>query len=298
MIKLSSIFIIPVVLTALLFSGSVNAQENPYAIETKVIKNEQAIQSLRQQQANLYLKMEDLLVKYGELLGKIQDISHRLDAIEARLNSLASKSGTMQTMNKQPVQLNPYTTHSNTTTNMQMPKQKQNNMNTMATQQKNLPATSNKASTSIARNQQQKQKLAQLPKQMTQQKKPVIPNDKIAYASAKKLYNAKHYRAAIEAFTSFKRQYKNSKYLPDAIFYLAQSHFNMGEYDKAIISYDYLINTYPKNSNIPTALLREGISFIKLGDNIDGKYLLTKTINSYPSSKEATIAKRYLSKLK
>jgi tol-pal system protein YbgF len=297
MLKLSSIFIVPLVLITLLFAGSVNAQENPYAIETKVIKNEQAIQSLRQQQANLYLKMEDLLVKYGELLGKIQDMSHRLDAIEARINSLASGSGNMQTMNKQQMQSNPYSTTQNNTTNMQ-PKQAGGNAIPQIAKpsQQTLPTVPKSKSTAIAQNQPPKQKVTtQLPKI---EKKPVVPSDKMAYLAAKKLYDTKRYRAAINAFSNFKRQFKTSKYLPDAIFYLAQSHFNIGEYDKAIISYDYLINTYPKNRNVPEALLREGISFIKLGDTIDGKYLLKKTINSYPNSKEAIVAKRYLSNLK
>ncbi len=303
MLKLSSVFIAPLFFIVVLFAGVSSAQENPYAIETKVIKNEQAIQTLRQQQANLYLKMEDLLVKYGELLGKIQDLTHRLDAVEARLNSLASNSGNRGNVQTIPQQANPYPnassnqTYSNNIppakTLPEMPK-KQVNSNVAQNVQK--PSSTNIMPKNKNVGIEQKT-AANLPKP-AQKQKPAVVSDKQIYLAAKKLYDTKRYRAAINAFENFKRQYKKSKYLPNAIFYLAQSHFNIGEYDKAIISYDYLINTYPKSNKIPAALLKEGISFIKLGDNIDGKYLLKKTISSYPNSKEAQIAKKYLKKIK
>ncbi len=303
MLKLSSVFIVPLFFIFVLLSGVSSAQENPYAIETKVIKNEQAIQTLRQQQANLYLKMEDLLVKYGELLGKIQDITHRLDAVEARLNSLASNSGSRVNARAAIPQTNPYSNASSNQTYRNnippantlpaMPK-KQVNSNVAQNIQKPSNANIMPKNKNISSAQKT---VANLPKP-AQKQKPVVLSDKQIYLAAKKLYDTKRYRAAINAFENFKRKYKKSKYLPNAIFYLAQSHFNIGEYDKAIISYDYLINTYPKSSKVPAALLKEGISFIKLGDNIDGKYLLKKTISSYPNSKEAQTAKKYLRKIK
>jgi len=302
MLKLSSVFIAPLFIIIVLFASVSYAQENPYAIETKVIKNEQAIQTLRQQQANLYLKMEDLLVKYGELLGKIQDLTHRLDSIEARLNSLASNSGNRGNMQVMP-QTNPYSNaSSNQTYSNNIPPA--NTLPAMQRKQANSNTVQNKQKPSVANTMPKNKNVgvvrktaANLPKP-AQKQKPAVVSDKQIYLAAKKLYDTKRYRAAINAFENFKRQYKKSKYLPDAIFYLAQSHFNIGEYDKAIISYDYLINTYPKSDKVPTALLKEGISFIKLGDNIDGKYLLKKTINSYPNSKDAQIAKKYLRKIK
>ncbi len=296
MFKLSSVFIItPLFFVMLLSAGVSNAQENPYAIETKVIKNEQAIQNLRQQQANLYLKMEDLLVKYGELLGKIQDMSHRLDAIEARINSLASRPINSQ----QPNAINT-AIHSTAQTGTGNPNkaQKLPNMTKPTTTATNQMQNKNTKPTNTASNNKPVAKTQIASNIKKTQQKPTVPQDYQAYIAAKKLYDKKRYRLAINAFANFKREYKNSKYLPDAIFYLAQSHFNIGEYDKAIISYDYLINTYPKSNKVPEALLREGISFIKLGDSIDGKYLLKKTINSYPNSKEAKVAKQYLNKMK
>ncbi len=300
MLKLSSVFVTLLLFSLLLFASIGNAQENPYAIETKVIKNEQAIQTLRQQQANLYLKMEDLLVKYGELLGKIQDMSHRLDAIEARLNSLASQSGGPQKFNS-VTNNTPYSNSLNQTNSGNIPPA--NKLPVMTKSKNNNSANQvgnriQKKTTLPNKNPITHTKTAAKQLQNIKQQKPTVANDVKAYLAAKKLYDAKRYRAAINAFNNFKREFKGSRYLPDAIFYLAQSHFNLGEYDKAIISYDYLINTYPKSNKVPTALLKEGISFIKLGDTIDGKYLLKKTISSYPHSKEAQTAKKYLSKIK
>ncbi len=286
------------------------AQENPYAIETKVIKNEQAIQTLRQQQANLYLKMEDLLVKYGELKGRLDDIARRLDAIEAKLNALTAAGGVKSTSGGaySPSYMSgkiPSATGNVTTT---VPSAAQGKPYV------SLPAPAYQAgqsSTTVTPKQSQQQALSNqnMPKTaynkplpvknvQTAQPKPTIRPDKKAFLEAKRLYDKGKYIEAIRAFEQFKKTYKNSPYVPDAVFYTAESHFKRKEYDRAIINYDYLINNYPKSKWVPEALLKEGISFIKLGDNIDGKYLLEKTIRDYPNSKEAKVAKEYLRKLK
>ncbi len=260
--------------------GIANAQENPYALETKVIKNDQAIQNLRQQQANLYLKIEDLLVKYGELKGQLEAISHKLDYMESKIDNLYHNPD-------KSTALTPPSLNSNSKSNTQ-------GIYT-ANQQHNATAENGtiikKPSTNIVTNKN--------PKTMTS---PVVTsrvsNDKNDYLIAKKMYDSKNYDKAIKFFENFKEKYKNSEFMPNAIFYIAQSHFKKGEYDKAIINYDYLINTYPKSNKVAAALLKEGISFIKLGDNIDGKYLLKKTIEKYPNSNESKAAKQVLSKLR
>ncbi len=300
------------------------AQENPYAIETKVIKNEQAIQTLRQQQANLYLKMEDLLVKYGELKGRLDDIARRLSAIEARLNALTGASGRPI---KTPSQYNPtagsagYSTVPQGGAAAPVPQQKAGSAVAGATSYKNTMGypsavvagkgggTTQTIPPAMQRNNvygNAANRATQVPGQLAgNMKGPVATgtsnqalSDKVAFLAAKKLYDEGKYLQAIRAFERFRKEFKNSPYMPDAVFYTAESHFKRREYDRAIISYDYLINNYPKSRWVPQALLKEGISFIKLGDNIDGKYLLEKTIRDYPNSKEAKLAREYLRKLK
>lgn len=256
--------------------GTANAQENPYAIETKVIKNDQAIQNLRQQQADLYLKIENLLVKYGELKGQLEVMSHKLDYMESKLDKLNSYNRS-SALTPAP---------NNTLSSVQ-------GGYAIDQQRSNVPIKggikkSSMKNNSAAGNNNPKAAAA----------KDITSNDKNDYLAAKKMYDSKNYDKAIKLFENFKVKYKNSEFMPNAIFYIAQSQFKKGDYDKAIVNYDYLINTYPKSNKVAAALLKEGISFVKLGDNIDGKYLLKKTMEKYPNSNEAKTAKQVLSKLK
>ncbi len=272
--------------------GSSYAQENPYAAQTTIIKNEQSIANLRQQQANLYLKIENLLVKYGELKGRLDDITRRLEAIEARLNSgaYANNKPTHPIVIQKP-KAEIKKEKPKLTQPLPQPQLAQKQKPAAEpTEKQNSPqqAQANIQPLVVNDHQKQKQGVRKQPQK----------TDKEIFDEAKRLYDKKLFSEAIKMFNMLKDQYKDSQYVPDAIFLIAESYFNKKVYDKAIINYDYLINTYPKNKNVPRAVLKEGISFINLGDNIDGKYLLKKVIADYPQSKEAKDAKKYLLRIK
>ncbi len=253
-----------ILIVALFFSLSSYgfSAENPYALDTKVIKNEQSIELLKQQQADLYLKMENLLVKYGELKGRLEELENRL-----RVNHSVSVTST---------------NNANPSENQNSSGLTGNNVKDNGTAVKDTKKIIDNSPNTVSHN-------ATLSQTMS---------DKDAYKKAKALYDNKSYDQAIVAFKGFKKKYKHSQYVPNAIFFIAQSYFKKGSYDQAIINYDYLINTYPKSSKIADALVKEGISFVKLGDKIDGKYMLKKVIEQYPGSSQAKLAKEYLSTVK
>ena len=242
------------------------AQENPYAITTKVIKNEQTIKLLQKQQADLYLKLEDLLVKYGEIKGQLDDLKHRIDLLNNQLNQLLLKKPL--TTNQPSVEI----PENQTPPSMPLPP--------------NKPAVNKQPAANLK---------PTLPKpQLQPQQKQQLKPDKVAFYNALKLFKQKQYDKAIEAFKSFQQKFKDSKLIGDAYFYLGECYFAKKQYDRAIINYDYLVNTYPHNKWVKTALFKEGVSFIKMGDKIDGRYLLKKVIQQYPSSTEAQKAKKIL----
>ncbi len=243
--------------------GTVKAQENPYALQTQVIQNQQQLKLLQQQQAQLYLKIDSLLIKYGEIKGELDSLNHRLDIIQQQINQLLQQQK-LQPIAK-PSQPAPQIEANPATTNVTPKVEKQ------------IP---NQESTSKV--------IQQHPKAQP------VPADKKAFDAALNLYKQKKYAQAIEAFKKFMNQYKNSPLKADAVFYTAECYYNKGEYDKAIINYDYFSNTYPKSPKVAEAILKEGISFIKMGDKVDGNYLLQKVIKKYPNTKEAEKAKKIL----
>ncbi len=247
------------------------AQENPYALETKVIQNQQQLKLLQQQQAQLYLKIEDLLVKYGEIKGELDDIRHRLDAIQNQINEILLRNASV------PPPVPPSNPNSKPPVVAKQPNVKIGNQ-----------TAPNKAVTETSP--------TQITTTQPKKPKPPVPEDEVAFDKALDLFKAKKYDDAILAFKEFKNKYKTSKFIPDSIFYLAESYYAKGEYDKAIINYDYLVNTYQKSDKVPMATYKEGLAFIKMGDKIDGNYLLQKVLKQYPKSEAAKLARKYLKK--
>ncbi len=258
----------PIVFFVFLFliCGSFSkAAENPYALDTKVYKNEEAISTLQKQQADLYLKIDNLLVKYGEIKGRLEDIANSMNRLQDSINRISGSnitvSGSSGTQTK-----------ANNGQNIQG--------GSIETHRKSSSQLASSAKTQQKYNSEQ------------------MAGDEAAYLSAKKIFDNGNYSRAIKSFSEFKNKYSKSKYIPNAIFYIAQSYYNNKIFDKAIINYDYLINTYPKSNKVIDATLKEGISFIKIGDGTDGKYLLSKVVEQYPKSRQAKIARKYLKNLK
>lgn len=258
----------PIVFFVFLFliCGSLShAAENPYALDTKVYKNEEAISNLQKQQADLYLKIDNLLVKYGEMKGRLEDIANEINRLQSSINGTIGNNA--KSVNPQGAQVGiDY----------------------------NQNAQSAKA-TNYRMNHPQQTISPKMPQGPSHEQ---AASDEKAYASAKKIFDNGNYSEAIKSFVAFKNKYSKSKYVPNAIFYIAQSYYKKKIFDKAIINYDYLINTYPKSNKVVDATLKEGISFIKIGDATDGKYLLNKVVEQYPKSNQAQIAKKYLKNLK
>ncbi len=254
---------------------SAYAQENPYALETKVIQNQQQIKILQQQEAQLYLKIDNLLVKYGEIKGELDDIQHRLDSIQNQINQLLLRNTTVNS--------------SLPASQAVAPKSPNKNPSPKNGTQPILPNNSkiNTTGNSLGNNSKAV---------VSKNQSASVSEDQKAFDGALKLFKSKKYDEAIPAFKKFKDDFKDSKLIPDAIFYIAESYYEKGQYDKAIINYDYLVNTYQKCDKVPMATFEEGLAFIKMGDEIDGNYLLQKVIKQYPNSQAAKLAKEYLKK--
>lgn len=78
---------------------------------------------------------------------------------------------------------------------------------------------------------------------------------------------------------------------PDDLYSSAQSFYQKGKYEEAIIAYQKFIDANPKDKRVPDSYLKQGISLIKLGRKKEARYFLQTIIDTYPESTEANIAK-------
>ena len=58
------------------------------------------------------------------------------------------------------------------------------------------------------------------------------------------------------------------------------------------------IKEYPKSDKVSSAMLKQGMAFLELGDKTAGKILLNKVVKAYPNSNQSKIAKSKLARIR
>jgi len=118
------------------------------------------------------------------------------------------------------------------------------------------------------------------------------------YARAKQLFDKGEYENAREVFRSFLKQHPKSKRGDNAQFWLGEIYYREKWYEKAILEYQKVIENYPKGNKTPSALLKQGFSFLNLDDKANARLILKELIRKFPDSNEANVAKNKLKTLK
>ena len=74
--------------------------------------------------------------------------------------------------------------------------------------------------------------------------------------------------------------------------------FDLPIIERYFPEYEKTIKKYPKSDKMSSAMLKQGMAFLQLGDNTAGKILLRKVVKTYPNSNQAKIAKSKLARIK
>ena len=137
------------------------------------------------------------------------------------------------------------------------------------------------------------------PQKETAGKGKPLPSDKESlYAAAYELFREGKYEKSREAFESFLKQYPKSEFSDNAQFWIGECYYFEKNYEKAIIEYDKVVKNFPEGSKVPYALLKQGLSFLQLGDKASAKLLLQQVIKDFPNTSQARIARTRLAEIK
>lgn len=118
------------------------------------------------------------------------------------------------------------------------------------------------------------------------------------YTAAYELFKEAKYEKSREAFENFLKQYPDTEYSDNAQFWVGECYYFEKKYEKAIVEYDKVTKNFPEGNKAPYAILKQGLSFQKLGDNASAKLLLQQVIKDYPNTSQARIARAKLIEMK
>ena len=118
------------------------------------------------------------------------------------------------------------------------------------------------------------------------------------YQLARQAFDKGEYNAAREGFQELIKRYPKSKNADNAQFWIGEIYYREKWYEKAIVEYQKVVESYPNGNKVGAALLKQGYAFANIGDTANASLILKDLIRRYPDSNEATIAKRKLKQLK
>ncbi len=82
-------------------------------------------------------------------------------------------------------------------------------------------------------------------------------------------FEKKRYRTALKAYSQLKDWYPFSRYAILAELRIADSHFELEEYDEAIFAYTDFEELHPRNDAIDRVIYRRGLCWYKRVDSVD-----------------------------
>ncbi len=131
-----------------------------------------------------------------------------------------------------------------------------------------------------------------------EQKKIAEERSRASFETGKTLYDQDKYEDAAEVFRAVMKNKAGSADARKAQFFLGESLFSQREYASATGVFTDFIKAHPKDTNVPTAMLRQAQAFKLVGKPKEAKIFFQDVVEKFPKSAAAGKAKAELKKLK
>ncbi len=117
---------------------------------------------------------------------------------------------------------------------------------------------------------------------------------KSAYDEGLALFRSRNFSESLGLFEQYLEGNPEQSLEDNAHFWIGEALYSMERFEDAVLKYDLVIKKYPGSEKVPAAFLKQGMCFIKLGDNETGRILLQKLVKNYPDSDAASKAAKLL----
>jgi tol-pal system protein YbgF len=116
------------------------------------------------------------------------------------------------------------------------------------------------------------------------------PPAEVLYANALRDSQGGKSDLALSEFAAYLKYYPSTLYAPNAQFYIANIHFNQGDYESALTEFDLVLEKYPDNTKTADALYMKGQTLVKLERKTQGSEEFRELIKRFPGSEQANKA--------
>jgi tol-pal system protein YbgF len=118
------------------------------------------------------------------------------------------------------------------------------------------------------------------------------------YAAAYQTFKDGNYDKSRTEFKSFLAAYPETEYAGNAQYWIGECYYFEKDYEQAILEYEKVSKNHPKGNKVSSALLKQGLSFLKLNDKTSARLILQQVIKDFPNTTQARIARVKLQEIK
>jgi len=115
-----------------------------------------------------------------------------------------------------------------------------------------------------------------------------------AYDQAFQALRETRYADAAEGFDRFLRDYPDSSYAPNALYWLGEAYYVTRDFETALVQFQRLLLSYPGSSKQADALLKTGFSHYELGRWERARAALEQVVADHPGSNYSRLAENRL----
>ena len=116
----------------------------------------------------------------------------------------------------------------------------------------------------------------------------------ILYKKGRNLMLEERFENASLVFTEFMKAYPGHRLADNAMYWLGECHYSMGEFNLAADTFLALVERYPDGMKVPDALLKAGYSYLAVDDVNRAHHYLKQVVKQYPFTKAADKAESKL----
>lgn len=121
--------------------------------------------------------------------------------------------------------------------------------------------------------------------------------DQENYQAAFELLKEQRYDQAAAAFSQFLLSYPDSQLIDNAQYWLAESHYVIEDFERALDEFQVVIDRHPRSRKVPDALLKIGYCNYELERWPEARIALSEVRASFPDTTAARLAEQRLSRM-
>ena len=110
-------------------------------------------------------------------------------------------------------------------------------------------------------------------------------------------YAAGQWALAVTGFETYISTYSRSEMTDDAAFYIAETYFLQGDFQRAVEAYGQVVLNYPNGDKVPEAAYKRGVALDRLGEPERARESFELVVTDYPDSRMAALAQQLLDRL-